>query len=67
MPWLAGAGASAWQGYWTLAVCGLVNAAFLAYAIRSFVGWKECREDIARGLEAPQALPASNAEYAKLA
>lgn len=42
--WLVGAGVSAGQGYWTLAACGLVNAAFLGYAIRTFAGWQEYHE-----------------------
>lgn len=50
--WLTGAGMNIWGGHWTLAACGLVNAAFLAYAVRTFVGWQECREDVARGLTA---------------
>ncbi len=52
--WLAGAGVSAWQGYPTLAACGLVNAAFLAYAIRTYIGWKECCEDFMRDLIDPR-------------
>ncbi|RJQ46298.1 MAG: glycosyl transferase [Gammaproteobacteria bacterium] len=46
--WLIGAGVSAWQGYGVLAACGLVNAAFLAYAIRTFVGRQECRAGFVR-------------------
>ncbi len=52
--WLAGASVSIWEGHWILATCGLVNAAFLAYAIRQFIGWKECREDFVRDLINPR-------------
>ncbi len=58
--WTVGAGVDIWSGRWVLAACGLVNATFLAYAIRHFIGWKECREDIARGLENPRIRAALN-------
>ena len=50
--WLLGAGNDVWHGRWMLAAFSLINAAFLAYAIRTFIGWEESRADLAAALPA---------------
>lgn len=50
--WLLGAGNDTWHGRWMLAAFSLINAALLAYAIRTFIGWKRSRVDLAAALHA---------------
>ena len=45
--WLLGAGNDVWHERWMLAAFSLINAAFLAYAIRTFIDRKESRADLA--------------------
>lgn len=50
--WLLGAGNDTWHGRWMLAAFSLINAALLAYAIRTFIGWERSRVDLAAALHA---------------
>ncbi len=50
--WLLGAGNDVWHERWMLAAFSLINAAFLAYAIRVFIGWEGSRTDLAAVLPA---------------
>ena len=50
--WLLGAGNDVWHGRWLLAAFSLINAVFLAYAIRTFIDRKKSPADLATALPA---------------
>ena len=50
--WLLGAGNDVWHERWLLAAFSLINAAFLAYAIRTFIDRKKSPADLAAALPA---------------
>ncbi len=59
--WACGAVTTYLEGYWTLAAFAALNAVFMAYAIKSFIGVAESREDLRAAWQARRvaARPAS--------
>lgn len=55
MMWIFGAITTALQGYWPLAAYAAMNAAFMVYAIKTFIGVAESREDLRAAWQAMQA------------
>lgn len=61
LQWLVGAAVDAYHQRWALVAFCLVNAAFLAYAIYTFIGLRASVEDIAAGFEKRPAAVAAQA------